>query len=1027
MDHTNNQLLQQQQLRNVSQQVSQQNIRQQSLGQSGISQHIQPPSSSHQQYATSKDETNLTSHKQQDITQQQQNQSTALRQNTQTYQQTHSSVPSFQHEEEEESHSLFGKGFEGFPIGQGISIEPQQMALTGSGDQLTPPHPRHQGFEWQSPPMGFQGMTPQQYQNYIMMQQMQPNEMIAQAMHYPFESIIKDTRLVEHGVQDPSLIMGVQHHMPVRTPSQKLSASKLQREWQSEGKQVIIHGMSSETYVKLIRPALCNLKLNILKENFNKDDIIIKLETKNEAMITVNTINNILQQSQHPDSYKIMVSRQLESIQERDDSDNNGSSHSGDKNEGSDNILKDLNLAHEQRLYLDQELYEEEEHGEPQVEYFKEEDPQQHQQLFFQPSPFYVAKTQGMMAQSLVEKTPVGFNVEGDYMKNPRAFTPLDQITTGISDEDTIHYNLSGNPHSYSFNQSNEAFQAFQYRQHTHQSSEDSGSVHSAHANVPQSFNVQFRQSHDVQQSPFQSVLIPSQNQTLLQVDPATGQATGIIINQLPPQPIIISPNDPAYQQITRNIQFQQQHSWPYQQNIMPHQVPVQQQFYHTQMIPTQQQRMDFQKLQEQQMQQHSRMMAQEFKQHSNSQEAQNPSRSFTPDLQNPSTLSKQFSQMHIRDDKNEISLSQSSSQQEEKKSLKSETQEFKPSSSFASSTTEEKLNNEVDIWRILNGEEQRTTIMVRNIPNKFKQMTLLEMINQRHQGKYDYFYLPMDLKTQCNVGYAFINFTHPIYILDFFLEFQSIEWQNATQDCKSGKISKLAFANFQGKDELIQHHNDKNIMKKTEEQIKPLVLDSKQVPEEEIQKIKQRYYQQKRSGELDKKLGRLYKKQKRASVHNGPHPHYQSQETSQYQGHSQTAQQHHGHQAIRQVTQQSQQHSRQQALQHQNTYYGSAAPRAHQSQGYQASSGSQGQQRSSTGQSYTGSQGYQKRTSYQTYQGGSRQQYYQGSSGQPSRQQQHSSFYQGSGSQQQHHASGGSSSSGHYNQSQQTQYHHNQ
>jgi len=36
---------------------------------------------------------------------------------------------------------------------------------------------------------------------------------------------------------------------------------------------------------------------------------------------------------------------------------------------------------------------------------------------------------------------------------------------------------------------------------------------------------------------------------------------------------------------------------------------------------------------------------------------------------------------------------------------------------------------------------------MVRNIPNKFKQMTLLEMINQRHQGKYDYFYLPMDLK----------------------------------------------------------------------------------------------------------------------------------------------------------------------------------------------------------------------------------------------------------------------------------------
>jgi hypothetical protein len=47
------------------------------------------------------------------------------------------------------------------------------------------------------------------------------------------------------------------------------------------------------------------------------------------------------------------------------------------------------------------------------------------------------------------------------------------------------------------------------------------------------------------------------------------------------------------------------------------------------------------------------------------------------------------------------------------------------------------------------------------------------------------------------------------------------------TSDCKSSKISKLAFANIQGKDELVQHHFDKNIMKKTEDYIKPLVLDA--------------------------------------------------------------------------------------------------------------------------------------------------------------------------------------------------------
>jgi RNA recognition motif 2 len=52
-----------------------------------------------------------------------------------------------------------------------------------------------------------------------------------------------------------------------------------------------------------------------------------------------------------------------------------------------------------------------------------------------------------------------------------------------------------------------------------------------------------------------------------------------------------------------------------------------------------------------------------------------------------------------------------------------------------------------VDIYRILNDEEDRTTIMVRNIPNKFKQKTLLEMVNKYYEGQYDYFYLPMDLK----------------------------------------------------------------------------------------------------------------------------------------------------------------------------------------------------------------------------------------------------------------------------------------
>lgn len=67
------------------------------------------------------------------------------------------------------------------------------------------------------------------------------------------------------------------------------------------------------------------------------------------------------------------------------------------------------------------------------------------------------------MASSLTEQTPMAFMGEGDvYYKNQRAFTPLDQITTGISEE----YNLSGIQPNYSFTQSNEPFQAFHQRVH---------------------------------------------------------------------------------------------------------------------------------------------------------------------------------------------------------------------------------------------------------------------------------------------------------------------------------------------------------------------------------------------------------------------------------------------------------------------------------------------------------------------------------------------------------------------------------
>ena len=77
---------------------------------------------------------------------------------------------------------------------------------------------------------------------------------------------------------------------------------------------------------------------------------------------------------------------------------------------------------------------------------------------------------------------------------------------------------------------------------------------------------------------------------------------------------------------------------------------------------------------------------------------------------------------------------------------------------------------------------------MIKNIPIKFTPQKLLDIINTKFQGQFDYFYLPKDLKTQHSIGFAFINFIHAVYILDFYLEFNCVKWSDYLQNCNSEK-----------------------------------------------------------------------------------------------------------------------------------------------------------------------------------------------------------------------------------------------
>ena len=141
-----------------------------------------------------------------------------------------------------------------------------------------------------------------------------------------------------------------------------------------------------------------------------------------------------------------------------------------------------------------------------------------------------------------------------------------------------------------------------------------------------------------------------------------------------------------------------------------------------------------------------------------------------------------------------------------------------------------------INIEKIIKGIENRTTVMIRHIPNRYSYQNLQDEINLVCQNKYDFLYLPLDSENNCNLGYAFINFINPLHIVNFYFAFKSRKWlcYNSLKECD------LSFAKFQGKSELTSNF-ERNMNKSDDKRRIPLLFEIKNPPKIELPK---KYYE---------------------------------------------------------------------------------------------------------------------------------------------------------------------------------------
>mmetsp|Transcript_9565 Transcript_9565/g.17130 ORF Transcript_9565/g.17130 Transcript_9565/m.17130 type:complete len:510 (-) Transcript_9565:154-1683(-) len=116
------------------------------------------------------------------------------------------------------------------------------------------------------------------------------------------------------------------------------------------------------------------------------------------------------------------------------------------------------------------------------------------------------------------------------------------------------------------------------------------------------------------------------------------------------------------------------------------------------------------------------------------------------------------------------------------------------------------------------------TTVMMRNLPNKYTQQMLLGELRDagfQMQVDFDFFYLPMDHSNCANLGYCFVNFTETSRANDFAAAFSGKRMRRFN----SHKTAVIMPASIQGYEQNYTYYISTRVAQAADPQYRPLFL----------------------------------------------------------------------------------------------------------------------------------------------------------------------------------------------------------